>query len=70
MGRLTECARQISGAFSALSWYSGSLMGDNHYRRYVALRARTHPDEPVCSEREYWVMRHEATEKNPQSRCC
>jgi uncharacterized short protein YbdD (DUF466 family) len=45
-------------------------MGDNHYRRYVDLRARTHPDEPVCSERDYWRMRHAATETNPQTRCC
>ena len=45
-------------------------MGDNHYQRYVALRERTHPGEPMPSEREYWRMRHDATERNPQSRCC
>jgi uncharacterized short protein YbdD (DUF466 family) len=45
-------------------------MGDNHYRRYVDHRARTHPGEPVMSERDYWRMRHDATERNPQSRCC
>jgi uncharacterized short protein YbdD (DUF466 family) len=45
-------------------------MGDNHYRRYVDLRNRTHPGEAVCSERDYWRMRHAATEENPQSRCC
>ncbi|MET0450602.1 MAG: YbdD/YjiX family protein [Mycobacterium sp.] len=63
MGRVTRAARQIS-------WYWGSLMGDNHYRRYVAHRQRVHPGEAVCSEREYWRMRHAATENNPQSRCC
>jgi uncharacterized short protein YbdD (DUF466 family) len=45
-------------------------MGDNHYQRYVAHRARTHPGEHVMSERDYWRMRHDATERNPQSRCC
>jgi uncharacterized short protein YbdD (DUF466 family) len=63
MGRVTEVLRQIS-------WYCSSLMGDNHYRRYVDHRERTHPDEPVMSERDYWRMRHDATERNPQSRCC
>ena len=59
MGRAAEVARQIG-------WYWGTLMGDNHYRRYVEHRGRTHPDEPVVSEREYWRMRHDATESNPQ----
>ena len=34
MGRVTEFARQIR-------WYWGTLMGDNHYRRYVEHRGRT-----------------------------
>ena len=63
MGRFTQVTRQIS-------WYWGSLMGDNHYQRYVDLRSRTHPGEMVMSERDYWRMRHDATERNPQSRCC
>ena len=63
MGRLTEVARQIG-------WYWSSLMGDNHYRRYVEHRARTHPGESVLTERQYWRMRHDATERNPNARCC
>lgn len=63
MGRATETARQIS-------WYFSSLMGDNHYQRYLVHRARTHPGEPVYSEREYWRMRHAASEANPGARCC
>lgn len=63
MGRLSRISR-------ALGWYVGSLMGDNHYRRYVAHRRRTHPDEPVLSEAEYWRMRHRMTESNPAARCC
>ena len=52
MGRAAEIARQIG-------WYWGTLMGDNHYRRYVEHRERVHPGEPVLSEREYWRMRHD-----------
>jgi len=63
MGRVTEIGRQIR-------WYWASLMGDNHYRRYVEHRRRTHPDEPVLSEREYWRMRHDTSEASPTARCC
>ena len=63
MGRVTEFVRQIR-------WYWGSLMGDNHYRRYLEHRRRAHPGEPVVSERAYWRMRHDATESNPNPRCC
>jgi uncharacterized short protein YbdD (DUF466 family) len=63
MGRATTIARQIS-------WYWGTLMGDNHYRRYVEHRRRDHPGEPVMSEREYWRKRHDAIESNPNPRCC
>jgi uncharacterized short protein YbdD (DUF466 family) len=45
-------------------------MGDNHYQRYVDHRARTHPGEPVPSEREYWRRRHAATDTDPGARCC
>jgi uncharacterized short protein YbdD (DUF466 family) len=63
MGRAAEIARQIG-------WYWGTLMGDNHYRRYVEHRGRAHPGEEVVSEREYWQMRHAATDSNPNPRCC
>jgi uncharacterized short protein YbdD (DUF466 family) len=63
MGRAAVVARRIS-------WYIGSLMGDNHYARYLEHRRRTHPGEPVLSERDYWKLRHRTTELNPQSRCC
>jgi len=46
-------------------------MGDNHYQRYLAHRARTHADEsPVISEREYWRRRHALADANPDARCC
>ena len=61
MGRLATLSRQIS-------WYVGSLMGDNHYQRYVAHRARTHPGSPVMSERDYWRMRYRTSDVEP--RCC
>jgi uncharacterized short protein YbdD (DUF466 family) len=43
-------------------------MGDNHYRRYVDHRMRTHPGEPVMSERDYWRMRYGSAAVEP--RCC
>jgi uncharacterized short protein YbdD (DUF466 family) len=61
MGRLATLGRQIG-------WYVSSLMGDNHYRRYVAHRERTHPGEPVMSERDYWRMRYDSAAVEP--RCC
>ena len=45
-------------------------MGDNHYQRYVARHRRVHPGEPVLSERDYWKMRHAASEADPGARCC
>lgn len=70
MGRASRIARQIGWYCSSLTWFWSSLMGDNHYRRYVEHRTRTHPGEPVIDEREYWRRRHAATESNPGSRCC
>ncbi len=67
MGRAAQIARKI-GSYTGT--FIGDLMGDTHYRRYVDHRLRTHPDEPVLSEREYWRMRHAATEANPHARCC
>ncbi len=63
MGGIRHAGREIRA-------YWRALMGDDLYERYVAHRARTHPGEPVLTEREYWRMRHAATEANPQTRCC
>jgi len=63
MGRAAKIASQIG-------WYWGTLMGDTHYQRYVEHRRRVHPGEKVVSEREYWRMRHAATDSNPNPRCC
>lgn len=63
MGRTRRIAGQIS-------WYVGSLMGDNHYRRYVEHRGSAHPGEPVLSEAGYWRMRHRRAESDPGARCC
>ena len=67
MGRAAEVTRRV---VDKLSWYAASLMGDNHYRRYVEHRSRAHPGEPVLSEREYWRMRHAAADADPGARCC
>lgn len=50
-----------------VGWYWATLLGDNHYRRYLEYRRRAHPGEPVLSEREYWRRRHGA---DPGARCC
>jgi uncharacterized short protein YbdD (DUF466 family) len=63
MGRAVGIARHIR-------WYVSSLMGDNHYRRYVEHRRRTHPGEPVLTEREYWRARHATADAGPAARCC
>lgn len=61
---------RLSRIFRSLGWYVGSLMGDNHYRRYVAHRRRAHPGQPVVSEAQYWRMRHRQADSNPSARCC
>jgi uncharacterized short protein YbdD (DUF466 family) len=58
------------GLWGRIRWYVASLMGDNHYQRYVAHRRRTHPGEPVITEAEYWRMRHRDADLNPGARCC
>lgn len=65
MGRL---ATRITRTGRQIGWYWSSLMGDNHYQRYVAHRVRTHPGEAVMSERDYWRMRYRVSEVEP--RCC
>ncbi|MCG7593798.1 YbdD/YjiX family protein [Mycobacterium sp. PSTR-4-N] len=57
-------------ALRHISWYWQSLMGDNHYQRYVEHRARRHAGEAVMSEREYWRHRHAAADADPGARCC
>ena len=58
----------IIRALKAVRWYVGSVMGDNHYQRYVEHRRATHPDEPVMTEREYWRARHDGA--TVTARCC
>ena len=58
----------IIRALKVVRWYVGSVMGDNHYQRYVEHRRATHPDEPVMTEREYWKARHDGA--TVQVRCC
>ena len=58
----------IIRALKSIRWYVGSVMGDNHYQRYVEHRRATHPGEPVMTEREYWKARHDGA--TVQARCC
>ncbi len=66
MGR--SRSESIVRALKAVRWYVGSVMGDNHYQRYVEHRRATHPGEPVLTEREYWKARHDGA--TVQVRCC
>ncbi|GGF26409.1 YbdD/YjiX family protein [Williamsia phyllosphaerae] len=50
--------------------YVGAVMGDHDYQRYVAHQTARHPGGPVLSERDYWRLRHDEQEANPQGRCC
>jgi len=63
MERAARLGRQIR-------WYVSSMMGDNHYERYLAHHRRTHPDQPVLTEAEYWRNRHLRAEADPGARCC
>lgn len=67
MGRITAGARQAVGH---IGWYWKTLMGDNHYQRYLDHHARRHPGAPPLSESEYWRRRHAAADANPGARCC
>ncbi|UXA09944.1 YbdD/YjiX family protein [Mycobacterium sp. SMC-8] len=67
MGRVTAAARQAVGR---IGWYCQTLMGDNHYQRYLDHHARRHTGEPPLSEREYWRRRHAAADADPGARCC
>ena len=51
-------------ALKRLRWYVASLMGDNHYARYLDHHRRSHTGEPALTEREYWKARHRAADRN------
>ena len=57
-------------AARGIRWWVTSVMGDNAYSRYVAHLSRTHPDEPVPTEREYWRQRYAEQDARPGARCC
>ncbi|MFT3900635.1 MAG: YbdD/YjiX family protein [Gordonia sp. (in: high G+C Gram-positive bacteria)] len=59
---------RVADAVKGVRWYVASLMGDNHYERYLSHRRAKHPGQPVMSEREYWAARHEAA--SADARCC
>ncbi|MFZ2174590.1 MAG: YbdD/YjiX family protein [Rhodococcus sp. (in: high G+C Gram-positive bacteria)] len=60
----------LLAALRSAWWWTGALMGDHDYARYVDHLARMHPDAEVPSEREYWRARHAAADENPGARCC
>ena len=46
------------------------LSGLDKYDRYVRHQRRTHPDEPVQSEADFWRCTWESEGNNPRARCC
>lgn len=54
----------------AVGRYLNGVLGGDVYQRYLEHRERTHPGEPVLSEREYWRARHAHEEAHPEGRCC
>lgn len=65
MGRIGSATIR---ALRSVRWYVSSVMGDNHYQRYLDHRRITHPGEPVMTEREYWRERHDGA--TVTVRCC
>ena len=60
----------VLAAARGIRWWVTSVMGDNAYARYLDHLARTHPDHPVPTEREYWRERYAEQEARPGARCC
>jgi uncharacterized short protein YbdD (DUF466 family) len=44
--------------------------GERAYEIYLEHQARTHPSEPVLSEREFWRRHIDARDHNPKTGCC
>ena len=68
MGRASGAAARTLALARSIRWYVASVMGDNHYQRYLEYRRRAHPGEPVLTEREYWRVRHD--DGAVTARCC
>ncbi|MBV0893791.1 YbdD/YjiX family protein [Microbacterium sp. NC79] len=58
----------IGSALRSVQWYVTNLMGDHAYATYVEHHERTHPGEPVMSEREFWKKRY--ADQAAEPRCC
>ncbi len=74
MTTTTSVARTLSSAVAraarAVRWYLTNLMGDSAYATYAEHARRTHPGEPVLSEREFWRRRYAEQDADPGARCC
>jgi len=60
----------VGRAARGVRWWFSGVMGDDAYRRYVEHVQRTHPDDAVPTEAEYWRERHARADANPGARCC
>lgn len=60
----------LRSAARGVAWWYSAINGGQDYRRYVEHRRRTHPGEPIASERDYWRERYAEADRNPTNRCC
>jgi uncharacterized short protein YbdD (DUF466 family) len=49
--------------------YLKEISGENAYDRYLAVHARTHPDKPPMSRKDFYRKRMDEKYNNPGSRC-
>jgi len=70
IGSVRAAGSACGRAWRGLRWWVGSVLGDTAYARYVEHLRRTHPGEPVPTEREYWRQRYAEQDAHPGARCC
>lgn len=62
-------ARAQEGA-RTVRWFVRGVTREDRYDRYVDHLRRTHPDDPIPTEREFWREHYVEMERNPGTRCC
>lgn len=61
---------RVRAAARTLRWYVRGVTGADAYERYCEHLTRTHPDELLPSERDFWREKYADQERNPKTRCC
>lgn len=70
-GRVYDGApAEVPENFLLYLWgYLKEVSGENAYDRYLAVHARTHPDKPPMSRKDFYRKRMDEKYNNPGSRC-